>query len=305
MIEQVAVILWTSFRVFFVVYFLLALIAPLIFILERRFTKRFLNRRSFLEPYIGREIPQRFPYNVYSYLIHRGQPYQVLDDGHVILGCSPHVFDICPIITCSSIRSLFMGSTTCYSRKSYIAEVKRKHPKLGLIISMQQEWDGDPDMYSTIFGLKFLHLPTVDHIEPSLKFLEMGVEAMLNVRKAGGTTYAHCKGGRGRAAAVVFCYLMVLEAEQKGFCNVNLKKLNLKLGEQKRVRHGLWKQENILAFYNHHSKLELLAADDKSIKEEDACSVDGAEYPGESVEDQPPSPPPYPEPHPEPTLRKR
>ena len=59
------------------------------------------------------------------------------------------------------------------------------------------------------FGIDELRLPTGDHLEPSVNYLLTGFEFLyrhlhLNQRDA---VYVHCKGGRGRSAAVVFVYL--------------------------------------------------------------------------------------------------
>lgn len=48
----------------------------------------------------------------------------------------------------------------------------------------------------------------VDHLEPSIDQLERAVQFISTHVSAGESVYVHCKGGHGRSAAVVLCWLV-------------------------------------------------------------------------------------------------
>ena len=57
-------------------------------------------------------------------------------------------------------------------------------------------------------GIVQLRLPVADHKEPSLEFMKGSIAFINTFRKRGQKVYVHCKGGHGRSAAIVLCWLI-------------------------------------------------------------------------------------------------
>ena len=81
--------------------------------------------------------------------------------------------------------------------------------KLGVrgVINMCYEYDGPKNYYSDL-GIKQLHLPTVDHFEPSVSQISQAVQFIQEHKNRGEKVYVHCKAGHGRAASVAMCWMM-------------------------------------------------------------------------------------------------
>ena len=111
------------------------------------------------------------------------------------------------------------------------------------VVSMQDEYAGPVEAYESL-DMSYLRIPVVDHEEPTLSELKEAIIFLNDHEVHGlGKVYVHCKGGHGRAAAVAFCWLMYKhklepEAAQK------------RLLECRNVRKHLYKQKNVLRFYN-------------------------------------------------------
>lgn len=75
------------------------------------------------------------------------------------------------------------------------------------VINMCYEYPGPVASYSKL-GMKQLHLPTIDHTQPSLDKLKDAVDFIKQHQKAGDKVYVHCKAGHGRAAAVALCWMI-------------------------------------------------------------------------------------------------
>ncbi|XP_067667230.1 phosphatidylglycerophosphatase and protein-tyrosine phosphatase 1-like [Haliotis asinina] len=59
------------------------------------------------------------------------------------------------------------------------------------------------------YGIKQLHLPTVDYVgTPSQDNIRRAVDFIAKYRQRKETVYVHCKAGRTRSSTVVACYLM-------------------------------------------------------------------------------------------------
>ena len=67
--------------------------------------------------------------------------------------------------------------------------------------------DGPKNYYSDL-GIKQLHLPTVDHFEPSVSQISQAVQFIQEHKNRGEKVYVHCKAGHGRAASVAMCWMM-------------------------------------------------------------------------------------------------
>lgn len=90
-----------------------------------------------------------------------------------------------------------------------IASHPEKMHKLGVrgVINMCYEYAGPKDAYSAL-GMRQLHLPVVDHFEPSLAQLQEAVAFIQDCKAKGQKVYVHCKAGHGRAAAVALSWML-------------------------------------------------------------------------------------------------
>mmetsp|Transcript_4206 Transcript_4206/g.6698 ORF Transcript_4206/g.6698 Transcript_4206/m.6698 type:complete len:219 (+) Transcript_4206:69-725(+) len=81
--------------------------------------------------------------------------------------------------------------------------------KLGVrgVVNMCYEYGGPIAAYERL-GMKQLHLPTVDHIEPSLEFLERGVAFIQEHHERGEKVYVHCKAAHGRGASIALAWMV-------------------------------------------------------------------------------------------------
>ncbi|NLE77381.1 MAG: protein phosphatase [Chloroflexi bacterium] len=73
------------------------------------------------------------------------------------------------------------------------------------VVNMRDEWD---DQALGIAPQRYLYLPTVDDMAPSLEDLRRGVTFIQQERGVGGGVYIHCGAGVGRAAAMAAAYLV-------------------------------------------------------------------------------------------------
>lgn len=81
--------------------------------------------------------------------------------------------------------------------------------KLGVrgVINMCSEYNGPKGYYSAL-GIKQLHLPTVDHFEPTVSQMTEAVRFIQEYKNKGERVYVHCKAGHGRAASIAMCWMM-------------------------------------------------------------------------------------------------
>ena len=115
------------------------------------------------------------------------------------------------------------------------------------VVSMQDEYAGPVEAYESL-DMSYLRIPVVDHEEPTLSELKEAI-IFLNDHEVHqlGKVYVHCKGGHGRAAAVAFCWLMYKH-------NLEPEAAQKRLLECRNVRKHLYKQKNVLRFYNQLKK---------------------------------------------------
>ena len=142
--------------------------------------------------------------------------------------------------------TVFLGAVPlegCYF--SHVRELHRSGVRG--VVSMQDEYAGPVEAYESL-DMSYLRIPVVDHEEPTLSDLKEAIIFLNDHEVHGlGKVYVHCKGGHGRAAAVAFCWLMYKhklepDAAQK------------RLLECRNVRKHLYKQKNVLRFYNQLKK---------------------------------------------------
>lgn len=81
--------------------------------------------------------------------------------------------------------------------------------KLGVrgVINMCYEYPGPLVRYKKL-GIKQLYLPTVDHYEPSLEYMNAAVAFIDEHKARGEKVYVHCKAAHGRAASVALCWML-------------------------------------------------------------------------------------------------
>jgi len=105
---------------------------------------------------------------------------------------------------------LFIGTTP--STEDYN---QLRHLGVKLVINMRFEYRPRKDEHD--FPLQLLWLPTFDSplIPISIRYLQRGAEAALEIIQNSGKVYAHCAGGVHRGVAMGACILIAqgLEAE--------------------------------------------------------------------------------------------
>ena len=106
------------------------------------------------------------------------------------------------------------------------------------VVNMCDEYRGPVSSYKKL-GIEHLHLPTVDHFEPSVEDLKRAVSFIQKHESRGGRVYVHCRAGHGRSAAAVYAWLLYKEPLADPV------ELNEKLCSMRNVRKSLWKQPNI------------------------------------------------------------
>jgi protein tyrosine phosphatase (PTP) superfamily phosphohydrolase (DUF442 family) len=73
------------------------------------------------------------------------------------------------------------------------------------VVNMRIEYD---DAAAGIAPTRYLHLPTVDDMPPTLAHLRAGVAFIRQEVEAGGGVYVHCASGVGRAPTMAAAYLV-------------------------------------------------------------------------------------------------
>jgi atypical dual specificity phosphatase len=113
------------------------------------------------------------------------------------------------------------------------------------VINCQDEYVGPVEKYKKM-GMKQLHIPIVDHVEPTFEELKSAIRFIDEYSLSEDTTiaqvYCHCKGGHGRSAAIAICWLMY----RHGLDPVSAQK---RLNSIRDVRKKLHQQPNVLAFW--------------------------------------------------------
>lgn len=81
--------------------------------------------------------------------------------------------------------------------------------KMGVrgVVNMCYEYAGPTSSYRQL-GMKQLHLPTVDHYEPSLEHMAQAVKFIQEHKDRGEKVYVHCKAAHGRGASIALCWMM-------------------------------------------------------------------------------------------------
>jgi atypical dual specificity phosphatase len=134
----------------------------------------------------------------------------------------------------------YIADNVMVGRMPYLQELPLlfEQQRVHAIVNLCDEAQGALKLHETL-GIKQLHLPTVDHFEPSLESLIQGVEFIERHRKAGEVVYIHCRAGVGRSAAVAFCWLVKYGGYSPTLAQAHL------LRCRPRVRKRLAQQANV------------------------------------------------------------
>jgi len=167
---------------------------------------------------------------------------------------------------------------------STLGDVRRMHDDLqiGGVINLMDEWEGPVAAYEK-YGIQQLRLPTIDHMEPSVKDMERAVAFIREIREHADHSgvLIHCKGGHGRSAVSgcvmlsrdrvatncdrgSLCLLCFVWVQAIAVCwllaekNMTPQQAAQHLLSRRKVRKKLASQPNINAFWdNLHQRSDL------------------------------------------------
>eukprot|EP00808_Paulinella_micropora_P021491 g25946.t1 len=136
-------------------------------------------------------------------------------------------------------EGVYMGGTPIVC----LGHIDKLHEQgVRAVINLQDEYMGPISTYRQK-GWAQLHVPVIDHCEPSVDDLKKCVEFIKKQRGQEAGVYIHCKGGHGRSAAVAFAWLL---SENQGMEPIEVQK---KLNTMRKVRKGLYKQRNLMEYH--------------------------------------------------------
>jgi len=115
------------------------------------------------------------------------------------------------------------------------------------IVNVMDEYEGPSRSYLSD-GIQQLHLPTVDHAEPSVEQLKEAMNFIEDHRSKSGRVYIHCKAGHGRSAAVALAWLVYHQG-------CTLENGQQQLNAVRKVRRRLFDQKNLRTFAAKHAKV--------------------------------------------------
>jgi len=197
----------------FLVFKLLLILTPLALIMLY-----VLFQRHKLPPSVGKYIAKLFFY-------------PTLPITYVTKHWSGHYWDLID-------ENVFLGAVPIVC----VGHVSELH-KMGVraVVNMCDEYEGPVKAYEK-FQITQLHLPTVDHVEPSVDNMHKAVDFISDQIRTGNKVYIHCKGGHGRAAAIAFAWLLYSQ-------RLSLMEVQERLNAFRKVRNTLHQQEHIVKFY--------------------------------------------------------
>lgn len=157
----------------------------------------------------------------FTYTLRIGKLFSIMDET-VILGVVPLAFSVTP----KNLHSMGVRG----------------------IINLCDEFNGSINDYNKL-GIEQLWLPTVDHYEPSVSSLWSAIKFISKYKKMNQQVYVHCKAGHGRAAAVVFCWLISQNH------NISPEIIASDMMKKRKVRKNLHLQPNIATFYSEYMQV--------------------------------------------------
>jgi len=93
-----------------------------------------------------------------------------------------------------------------------------------------------------------LYLPTIDHTEPTLEFIQKGVDYIHERTRKGDKAYIHCKGGHGRSGAIAIAWIYATQDVTLIEAQKILK------SKHPYVRQTLYLQPNVKAFAEQYKR---------------------------------------------------
>lgn len=128
----------------------------------------------------------------------------------------------------------------------FAGHVKKLHEQgVRGVVNLMAEYEGPKyDYASCTPPIEQIHLPVIDHMEPSDEQLDAAVEFIARHKATGAKVLVHCKGGHGRSAAAAFAWL--LSEAGGGLTPEAAQEL---LNSVRHVRKKLYLQPGLLAFW--------------------------------------------------------
>jgi len=120
------------------------------------------------------------------------------------------------------------------------------------VVNLCDEYAGPIAQYKKN-DIQQLYVPTVDHTEPAFDDLVKSIAFIDEHVKKGGKVLIHCRAGRGRSAAVVYCWLLY----NHGYRDLERAQAYL-ASKRKKVRKTLYKQPNILKYLEHLQQKDIV-----------------------------------------------
>jgi atypical dual specificity phosphatase len=119
------------------------------------------------------------------------------------------------------------------------------HDGVRAVVNLQAEYAGPLANYQQMSPpIETLHLPVVDHTEPTVEDMQQAVAFIARHRAQGSRVLVHCKGGHGRSAAVAAAWLM-----SPGGGALSPKEAQIRLSSSRSVRKSLHTQPALLEYY--------------------------------------------------------
>ncbi|EGC38544.1 hypothetical protein DICPUDRAFT_86492 [Dictyostelium purpureum] len=128
---------------------------------------------------------------------------------------------------------------------SYNIEMLVSKYQINSVVNLCDEYNGPIQQY-TRYGITQLYIPVVDHYEPTVQEIKSSIDFIQRQVESGNRVFIHCKAGRGRSGAIAICWL----AHSKRISIEQAQKMLLE--KRSKVRRGLYKQKNVLQFYNQY-----------------------------------------------------
>jgi len=119
--------------------------------------------------------------------------------------------------------------------------------RLGIrrVVNFCDEYPGPRGRWREL-GVRHLHLPCVDHFEPTVEQMEAAVAFIAEGAGRGEKAYVHCKAGHGRSAAAVLAWLVWRHPDR------DVDTLHRLLMAKRKVRKRLNKQPGVNEFYRRN-----------------------------------------------------
>jgi atypical dual specificity phosphatase len=110
------------------------------------------------------------------------------------------------------------------------------------VVNTCDEYSGPVEEYE-VHGIKQLHIPTVDHFEPTLADTIKAIDFIDKHAEKGEGVYIHCKSGVGRSGNIAFCWLLKKRRE-------SLEETNSYIQTRRRVKRNLHKRKICKEYFN-------------------------------------------------------